>query len=47
MRTHSTISLERLHGVSIEREMEIGPFALVDKEEVLAKAKRDPSSSWA
>jgi hypothetical protein len=43
MRKHSAISLERFRG--IEREMKIGAFALVDKEEALAKAKRDPSSS--
>jgi hypothetical protein len=35
MRKHSAISSGRFRG--IEREMEIGAFALVDKEEALAK----------
>ena len=43
MRKHSAISLERFRG--IESEMKRGAFALVDKEEALAKAKRDGSSS--
>jgi hypothetical protein len=42
MRKHSAISsLERFRG--IEREMKTGAFALVaDKEEALAKARRNP-----
>jgi hypothetical protein len=43
MRKHSAISLERFRG--IESELKRGAFALVDKEEALAKAKRDRSSS--
>jgi hypothetical protein len=42
MRKHSAISLGRFRG--IESEMKRGAFALVDKEEALAKAKRDRSS---
>jgi hypothetical protein len=44
LRRHSAKSLGRFRG--IEREMEIeGAFALVDKQEALAKARRDPSLS--
>jgi hypothetical protein len=37
----SAILLERFRG--IEKEMEVGAFALVDKEDALAKARRNPS----
>ena len=43
MRKHSAISLDRFRAT--EREMEIGAFALVDKENALSKAKRDSSKS--
>ena len=44
MRRHSRYHWSGF-GVRIERDMERGAFALVDEEEALAKANRDPSSS--
>jgi hypothetical protein len=45
MRKHSAISLDQFRATEREREMEVGAFALVDKEDALSKAKRDPSKS--
>jgi hypothetical protein len=45
LRKHSAVSLERFRG--IESEMKRGAFALVDKEEALAKVRPGVIGVWA